>query len=105
MGDAPLPWVEGLPLFLSSAPYGFCGEEVLCLFSRQGGFVLGCGAHKGLLGRESGRLGDTGAWRGGGCVQATGLPSLPARCHSGGCKPGLTPPENPASRPLRGGLG
>lgn len=96
--DAPLPWGEGLPLFLSSAPCGFCGEEVSCLFSRQGGFVPGRGGHRGLLRREGAGeavAGGTTHWsmESSRCVQATGLPSLPPRRHLGGCKPGLTPPD------------
>ena len=83
MGDVPLPWIEGLPLFLSSAPYGFCGEEVLCLFSRQEGFVLGCGAYNGLLGRESGEAG--GHWS----MEGRGLCS------------GYRPPQPANEMPLR----
>lgn len=65
-------WGERLPLFLCSASRGFCGGT--CLFSRQGGFVLGCGDTKvyegGEEGRESGGDGNTA----GGCVQATVMP-------------------------------
>ena len=79
----PCPGLRGCLCFSALPPYGFCGEEVLCLFSRQEGFVLGCGAYKGLLGRESGEAG--GHWS----MEGRGLCS------------GYRPPQPANEMPLR----
>lgn len=82
VGDVPLPGLRSCLCFPALPLMVFCGERCCVCSPDKEGFVLGCGAYKGLLGRE-----------------------LEARGHCGGgrgCVPGYRPPQPASEMPLGG---